>query len=479
MPRHLEAVLAEPAGDRGPALAALREDQWFERKSARVQGKDLAAALIGMANAEGGTVVIGLHSGRVEGVRRSGQRHNDWRQAPLDYVVPPLRARFHPVSVVAEDGQPDEVLVVEVEPSDRVHATTRDEVYLRVGDETRRLSYEQRQELEFDKGQSTFEVRPARDLTWSDLDTSSLEDFSHRVGHPDPARLARARGLVTRSGQLTIGGALLFAHEPQLELPEAYVRVLRHNGTGRTTGRRQQLLSDLRIDGPLPAQILGAERALREVLPTRRALGTDGRFQQVSAIPRDAWLEGVVNAVTHRSYSLAGDHIRVEVFDDRVEIESPGRFPGMVDISNPAQVTRYARNPRTARVLADLGFGQELGEGIRRMFEEMRLAGLDQPIYRQTSGSVRLILSTEPVDRALEDRLPPTARALVRTIRERERPSTGDLATVTGRSRPTTLRDLRALEEAGVVERVGTSRKDPRAYWRISSRQSESGSAAP
>lgn len=289
----------------------------------------------------------------------------------------------------------------------------------------------------------------------------------------------RARGLLTREGRLTIGGALVFAHEPQLELPEAYIRILRHSGTVRATGRRQQLLSDTRIDGPLPAQILGAERAVQELLPTRSALDADGRFQQISAIPRDAWLEGVVNAVTHRSYSLAGDHTRVGVFDDRVEIESPGRFPGTVDIANPAQITRFARNPRTARALADLGFGQELGEGIRRMFDEMRLAGLDQPIYRQTSGSVRLILSTEPVDRALEDRLPPTARALVRTIRERERPSTGALATVTGRSRPTTLRDLRALEEAGVVERVGTSRKDPRAYWRIASREGDSDVAPP
>lgn len=463
----LEAVLALPRDERGPALAALPEDQWFERKSARVQAKDLAVALIGMANADGGTLVIGLHGGRVEGTRRAAHRHNDWRQAPADYIVPPLRATFHQVSVVADDGHADDLLVVEVEPSDRVHATHRDEVFLRIGDENRRLSYQQRQELEFDKGQSTFEARPARDLSWEDLDSPLLDEWAARVGHPDPGRLARARGLLSRRGRLNIGAALLFAREPQIELPEAHIRVLLHRGTGRATGRRQQLIHDQRVDGPLPVQIRTVRGAMAELIPTRRALGPDGRFRDVEAIPRDAWLEGVVNAVTHRSYSLAGDHIRVEIFDDRVEIESPGRFPGTVDITRPEDVTRFARNPRVARVLADFGFGQELGEGIRRMFDEMRLAGLDQPMYRQTSGSVRLILSAEPVDRALEDRLPPTARSLVRTIRERDRPSTGDLVAATGRSRPTILRELRALQNAGVIERVGVSPKDPRAYWRI------------
>lgn len=164
---------------------------------------------------------------------------------------------------------------------------------------------------------------------------------------------------------------------------------------------------------------------------------------------------------------MLGDHIRVAIFEDRIEIDSPGRFPGVADIEEPEEITRFARNPRIARVLADLGFGQELGEGIRRMFEEMRLAGLAQPEYHQTSGSVRLTLRAEPIDRAIEDRLPPTSRLIVRTIRELSRASTGDLVELTGRSRPVVLRHLRGLEREGLVEWVGTSKQDPRAYWQL------------
>lgn len=119
-------------------------------------------------------------------------------------------------------------------------------------------------------------------------------------------------------------------------------------------------------------------------------------------MPEPAWLEGLVNAVVHRSYSVMGDHTRVDIFDDRIEIESPGRFPGLADPSTPLAISRFARNPRIARVCADLRFGQELGEGIRRMFEEMRLAGLTAPVYSQTSGSARLMLSCEAVDKELE-----------------------------------------------------------------------------
>lgn len=214
-------------------------------------------------------------------------------------------------------------------------------------------------------------------------------------------------------------------------------------------------------------QLNAAQEAVFRLLPTRRALARTGRFERIGVIPRDAWLEGLVNAAIHRSYSITGDHIRIEIFDDRIEVESPGRFPGISDISNLLKVTRFARNPRIARVCADLSFGQELGEGIRRIFEEMRLAGLADPEYRQTSGSVRLVLESAPIDVELESRLPPGARDLVRIVREAGRISTGDLVEASGYSRPVVVKQLNALRDVGLIEWIGKSRKDPRAYWRL------------
>jgi len=422
---------------------------------------------VGFANAEGGVVAVGLSDGRVEGIDGRRDKLNGWQQAALDFTVPPVRARSELLPCLNSAGDPDHLLMIEVDTSETVHTNSQDDVYLRVGDENRRLNFRQRQELIYDKGQATFESTLVPDATIGELDQPLLVSYADALGHPDALRLLVARGLAGTEGRIAVAGLLLFGRQPQGRYPEAIVRVLRYRGSERGAGSRQQLLDDVRCEGPIPHLLQEARQTMYERVPTRQALGADGRFQAVGLIPEDAWLEGLVNAVVHRSYSLMGDHVRVEIFDDRVEIESPGRFPGLVDPSDPLTVTRFARNPRIARVCADLRFGQELGEGIRRMFEEMRLAGLTDPEYRQTAGSVRLTLSSAPVDRHLEARLPQGSRSLLRAIRESARASTGDLAEILRVSRPVIIRRLRALEAAGLVEWIGKSAKDPRAYWRL------------
>lgn len=461
-----EKALNGPSESVGPGLLAIREGQWFERKSSRIAPKDLANSLIGFANADGGLVVVGLHDGSVEGASQIPGRLDAQMQANIDFCDPPVPARYRQVECVNHQGEEDELLVFEVDSSDVVHVNQKDEVFLRVGDENRRLGFAQRQELLYDKGQASYETRPAPGAGFDLLDHELLDEYASAVKAPDPLRLLRARGLSTEEG-LTIAGCLLFSEEPQALFPEAYVRVLRYRGEQRGSGSRQQLIDDVRIEGPIPRQLLEARSEVARLQPIRRALRSTGKFGDVPLVPEDAWLEGIVNAVVHRSYSMAGDHIRVEIFDDRIEVLSPGRFPGLVDIGDPLQTTRFARNPRIARVCADLNFGQELGEGIRRIFEEMRHAGLTDPVYRQTSGSVVLKLLAEPVDRLLDASLPESARAITAALRSAGRLSTGEVTDILGVSRPVAQRELAALREAGIIAWIGKSPNDPRAYWEL------------
>ncbi len=97
----------------------------------------------------------------------------------------------------------------------------------------------------------------------------------------------------------------------------------------------------------------------------------------------------------------------------------------------------------------------------------MRLSGLQEPVYRQSAASVRLLLSGEPVQLALDEQLAPDARAVSIALREARRLSTGEVAVALGRSRPYALRVLESLRAAGVVRWVGKSQKDPRAYWEL------------
>jgi ATP-dependent DNA helicase RecG len=460
-----KALAAEPE-EVGAALLALPEDQWLERKSGRIAARELANALIGFANADGGLVVVGLHDGVVEGTEANIRRRNEQSQAGMDFCVPPILARRRFVPCVNHEGRPDKLLVFEVQADEIVHANRRDEVFLRVGDENRRLPFALRQELIYDKGQTSYEARPLQGSDFLSLDKDLLNSYRDVLGASNSIKLLQAGGLATKT-EMTIAGCLLFNRFPQHYFPEAFVRVIRYRGKERGTGARQQVIEDIRVEGPIPQQILTARDHVRQLQPVRRALTDAGKFGDVPLVPEDAWLEGIVNAAVHRSYSVAGDHTRVEIFDDRIEISSPGRFPGLVDLGNPLGAVRFARNPRIARVCADLNYGQELGEGIRRMFEEMRQAGLNDPIYRQTSGSVTVKLLAEPADRRLEARLSAYARMIVSTLRESDRLSTGEVADILEVSRPVAQRELAALKDAEVIEWVGKSPQDPRAYWRL------------
>lgn len=278
-----------------------------------------------------------------------------------------------------------------------------------------------------------------------------------------------ARDLTNRQGELTVAAVLLFDDRPQADFPSAYVRIIKYDDDTRGLGSSMTLIEDIRVEGSIPAQITEAAGEIERLIPHRQQLVSSGRFEPVPIIPRDAWLEGLVNAVVHRSYSMMGDHIRVEIFPHRVEISSPGRFPGLVNPTSPLTISRYARNPRIARVCADMGITRELGEGIKRIFNEMRTRGLTMPVYKQTASSVSLILSaTDAVSNDILGNLSKSARQILILMQLEQRPlGTGQIADLAGVARPTANRALKALAAAGLIRWNGKSDRDPRASWEL------------
>ncbi len=245
--------------------------------------------------------------------------------------------------------------------------------------------------------------------------------------------------------------------------------MLRYQADEARTGSRQTLAvdGDRRLEGAIPDVIDASLALVDSWAPRRRAMRDDGRFGPVDVIPREAWTEAVVNAVVHRSYSMAGDHIRISIFPSRIEVSSPGRFPGFVDPSRPLEIARYARNPRIARVCSDLGYAQELGEGIRRMVDRMRGSGLGDPVYRQTSTSVVVRLDAAArVAESVADRLGGATIDIVMLLRSSGPLGTADVAQTMGVSRQIALKRLKTLREEGLVARDGRSSRDPRATWR-------------
>lgn len=443
-------------------LLRLPEDQWFERKSFRIKPKDLAKTIVGMANAEGGIIAVGITDREFDGVPTPKQ-DNDLRQTSLDHTDPTVRVRIEPFDV----GDGAQVYLFHVDPSERVHYLRSGDCFLRVGDESRLLNADGILELRYTKGEQQFDATVPPRVDMGDIDMKAVGEYANAIGSSFAEDALRARNLIDREGRPRTAALLLFGKDPQEFFPNAHVRVLRFGEDERLAGHQQQLLADERFGGPLPQQIRAAQQVIEGMLPQVRRLGASGLFEDENLIPHDVWLEGLVNAVIHRSYSMAGDHVRFEIYPSRIEVSSPGRFPGLVDPTRPESIARFARNPLIARVTAELRIGQELGEGIRRMFAGMRRVGFADPIYQQTSGSVLLTLkAVQRLDPKTADSLPPHAGSVLAVMQAKGRPmSTGEVADALGISNPPVRRALKALREEGLIQWRGKGPRDPRAVW--------------
>ena len=124
-----------------------------------------------------------------------------------------------------------------------------------------------------------------------------------------------------------------------------------------------------------------------------------GRFATIPEYPEFPWSEGLANAMAHRDYSIAGEYTRVYIYDDRMEIQSPGKLPNIVTLGN-MRYTRYSRNPAIARVFTAFEWVRELNEGVRKIYEDMEAAGLPEPEFSMPNKmSVKLTLRNDIANR--------------------------------------------------------------------------------
>lgn len=459
-------------------LRTKREDQWFDRKSFRIRDHDLAADMIGFANADGGRIVVGIHGGEVEGINSDIKHLNTLLQAAIQYTVPPVRYLDSYVDCTNKQGQPDRLLLLDIEASERIHRNQKEQCWLRIGDMNREIKGVEARELAFDKGEAVFDGTVVPDLGRSDLDMGAVADYVKRVGGTSEDRILHSRGLYLNSEYkkgVTQAGWLLFGDIPPIW---SYVRYLRYDGAVAETGIRSNLLKDVRLEGTIPQLIELAKALLTEEVKVIR-LGSNGRFQTLPSLPEFAWLEAIVNAVTHRSYSQQGEGIRVKQFTDRLEVESPGRLPELVRVQN-IRKSRFSRNPHIARVLAEMtDYVREMNEGVERMFQEMEQVGLREPVYEVTPGGVRVSLykqsggaRTSADDNAvlmiirLERRLGSEAiAALLLAFKQFRKLPTRQVAQILNVSQNSARAYMGQLEEVGLVQREGKSATDPTSSW--------------
>jgi ATP-dependent DNA helicase RecG len=211
------------------------------------------------------------------------------------------------------------------------------------------------------------------------LKTGTAAEQLQRIGLAD-----------TVAGELrpTRAAVLLFTDEPGSLLAahgsRADIRLMVYSGKSAAPGAVPNMRkTPLTIRGPLIVQIADAVKAVLRELEEGLTLASSG-FRTKHVYPERVVKEAIVNAVIHRDYRLNRD-IFVRVFDDRIEVESPGTFPGNITAGNIARTGSKARNPLLVQNLREFPEAPNIdaGEGVKMMFAEMAAAKLYPPQYSQ------------------------------------------------------------------------------------------------
>jgi ATP-dependent DNA helicase RecG len=195
----------------------------------------------------------------------------------------------------------------------------------------------------------------------------------------------------------TVAAVLLFADEPQALLPKRCgVKIYRY-ATREKLGSRETLAGQpITVEGCTYRQIEETVKQTVEMIEKLSVLGEAGA--EKITYPHEALHEIITNAVLHRDYSIADD-IHVRIFENRIEVESPGRLPGHVTTDNILD-ERFARNGQIVRLINKFPNppNKDVGEGLNTAFEAMRKLDLKEPQIEERANSVVVQIRHERVD---------------------------------------------------------------------------------
>ena len=367
------------------------EGQTFDCKSVKIEPKALAVPIVAMANADGGMLAIGISdkTRRIEGIDQHTAHVNELLKVPFSLCIPSVNIKPEYIPCIDSEGKPNHVLLLHIPASATLHANQADEVFMRVGDSSRKLGFEERMSLMYDKGERYFEDTAAYDATIEDIDFNYVQDLLNVIGYTkSPLEYLKENNnfITYKDGKEQISTAciLLFGKKPQLFFPRARVRFIRYLGTEEKVGREMNVIKDVTFEGRIIDQIRKTIDYLESQVKEHTYLGEKGVFVTDREYSPFVLQEMTVNSICHRDYSIKGTEIQIKMFDDRLVFETPGKFPGIVRSDN-IRHTHFSRNPKIAEFLKAYKYVREFGEGVDRMCKELEAKGLHDPKYILTA----------------------------------------------------------------------------------------------
>ena len=458
------------------------EVQIMDRKSVRIDPKDLARTIIAFANADGGWLAIGIEdNGDITGVDNYDKQINEILLAPINLCIPSVIVETEFIEHLDYKGNPNHVLVMRVhQNSKKVVTNTADEAFIRIGDKSKKLDFNDRLQLTYAKGERYYEDAPIVNATLDDIDFDFVDEYIKKIGyHKSSLEYLKENNdfIFNFNGKEVISSAciLLFGKNPQRFFPRARVRFVKFDGIEALPGREMNVIKDEIFNGKILDMVNNSINYFKTQIKEHTFLGDDGLFKTVSEYPEFCWKEIIVNAIGHRDYGIKGTDIQIKMFDDHVTVESPGIFAGTVKDTN-LRNNHFSRNPKIMEFLKVYNFVQEFGEGVDRMYKEMESANLPEPEYKQRDSMIYATLKnknygnintndkykitdnvTEVTDNVTE--VTKLQKDIISLIKNNPSITNADIAKELNTARETITRNISKLKSLGILERVGSDRK--------------------
>lgn len=385
--------------DQVQRLLHLEEGHFLDLKDVRIAPAKLTQAISAFANADGGELYVGLSEGTTPTNRTwDGFKNVEAANGHLQIFEKlfPL-GQFFQYEFFRAENQLGLVLHILIWKTPHVVKSSDGIPYVRRGAQKLLVTEpDDLKRLELNKGISSFESDTVGAAPSEITESKVTGDFIAQViPRAEPEAWLRKQKLI-REGKPTVGGTLLFSDEPQALLPKrSAIKVYRYK-TQDAVGSRATLAGDpLTIEGCLYSQIYSAVKTAKQLIEGIKKLGPTG-LEDVN-YPEETLHEIITNAVLHRDYSIADD-VHVRIFDNRVEVESPGRLPAHITVANILD-ERFARNGGIVRIINKFPNppNKDVGEGLNTAFEAMNRLKLKPPVIEQRDNSVIVYIRHEPL----------------------------------------------------------------------------------
>ena len=393
MPINVERLSAAQAAK----IMDTEEGQFGDVKAIMVSPASLSKAISAFANSDGGDLYIGIsETGAAKERHWEGFKDQEAANGHLQIFEKlfPLGTDFQ-YEFLRTDDFPGLVLHVQINKTLAIMRASNDLPYIRRGAQSLPVDTQDAiKRLEYAKGLASFEDESTNVPVDLVIGSEVTGEFIKRVVPSADASVWLRKQALIRNDKPTVAGVLLFTDEPQAQLPKhCGIKVYRYKTSDPEGFREALVFTPETIEGCLYEQIKRTVHRTTEHVESIQKMGEKG-FEPIK-YPPETLHEIITNAVLHRDYSVADD-VHIRIFDNRIEVQSPGRLPAHVTVENILN-ERFARNGAVVRILNKFPDppNKDVGEGLNTAFTAMHQIGLKEPVISERDNNVVVVIRHE------------------------------------------------------------------------------------